>query len=88
LGLRVDRLGRIVDCSVHRSSGSMLIDEAALALACTEDRLPAPPSVFRGGVITLYLPIGLSKAGGRYLLSHPGQDCPPCGNVMQEERRR
>lgn len=53
----MDREGRIVRASVHKSAGSEILDQAAVEMLSLASPLPAPPISMPGEVIAFVVPV-------------------------------
>lgn len=57
----IDRAGHVLSARLIRSSGSAVLDQAALALARRASPLPAPPANIGGGSVVLTVPVRFSR---------------------------
>lgn len=56
----MDRNGRILSAGIARSSGSVLLDEEALAMIRRAEPLPPLPAEVAGTTLTLTVPVTFS----------------------------
>jgi len=56
----MDRAGRVVSASLARSSGSVLLDEEAVAMIHRAEPLPPPPPELAGGSLTFTVPVSFA----------------------------
>lgn len=60
----LDRYGAVIAREVQNSSGSQMLDEAALKVFDDLDRLPTPPNHLRGNSFTLVIPLNYTIKKG------------------------
>lgn len=56
----LDRAGRVLSASLARSSGSVLLDEEAVALIHRAEPLPPPPPGMPGAALTVTVPVSFA----------------------------
>lgn len=65
LAVTLDRMGRVVEASVNKSSGDEAFDRAALAMVQRASPVPAPPPLVADEGLNFTLPVNFRVGGGK-----------------------